>query len=252
MLRPPFHVRAQSAVAPPGSVTIRSGAGDFIDAIARGFSDVAVVDPMLVKRNRAIAESLSRAHLGTVLYIELTPEYAQSSIELIRELGTGEIVTYGYNDDPTTFAGILRRQSRANRGLLLMRALAPQIALLSGELRRGIRNITDNGHRVDSVERLATLCGVTRVTLCRNFRKAGITSALGFVVGLVLLRNYDLLIDSSLTILDVARAAGFRSGRSLQHQIGKSTGLTLQAIRKPVSIDYLTECIAATLTTPQP
>ncbi|HEY8312211.1 MAG TPA: hypothetical protein VIG47_16715, partial [Gemmatimonadaceae bacterium] len=177
---------------------MRSATGDFIEAISRGASDVALVDPTLVECNRGVAGSLSRAHLGTVLYIELTPEYAQASIELIRELGAGEIVTYGYNDDPTTLASILRRQSRVNRGQLLLRALAPQIALMPPALRRGIRNISDDGHRIESADRLATFCGVTRFTLFRNFKKAGIVSTLGFVTGLALLRNYDLLIDASL------------------------------------------------------
>ena len=248
MLRPPFHARAQSAIAPPGTVIIRSGTGDFIEAIARGASDVALVDPTLVECNRGVAGSLSRAHLGTVLYIELTPEYAQSSIELIRELGTGEIVTYGYNDDPTTLANILRRQSRINRGQFLLRALAPQIALLPPAMGRCIRNISDNGHRIESADRLAAFCGVTHFALFRNFKRAGITSTLGFVTGLVLLRNYDLLIDPTLATLDIARAVGLSSGRSLQHQVETTTGMSLQAIRKPVSIEYLAERIAATLT----
>src|SRR5665213_501160 len=102
MLRAPFHVRARSAVAPPGSVAIRSGTVDFIDAVMRGSSDVALVDPMLVARDRGIVDSLSRAHLGTVLYIRLTPEYAQASVGVVRELGEGEIGTCGYSDEPTT------------------------------------------------------------------------------------------------------------------------------------------------------
>ena len=248
MLRAPFDARAQSAVAPPGSVTIRARALDFLDSLARGSSDVALVDPMLVERNRSISDSLARAHMGTVLYIELTPEYAQASVDLIRELGSGEIVTYGYNDDPATFASILRRQSRANRGQLLLRALAPQIALMPSDLRRGIRNISSHGHRIDSVDRLATLCGVGRNTLFSNFRIAGIKSVSGFITALIFLRNYDLLVDSSLTMIDVARATGFGSERSLRHQLIAIAGLSLQEIREPVSAESLTERIASILT----
>lgn len=248
MLRAPFHLRARSAVAPPGLVSIRSDVVDFIDAVTRGSSDVAVVDPVLAKRDRAISDSLLRAHLGTVLYIHLTPEYAQASVGLIRELRAGEIVTYGYNDDPTTFADILRRQSRASRGHLLLRALAPQIAALPPGLRRGMGNISDQGHRIDSVERLATLCGVNRGTLFRHFKHAGITSASGFVTGLTFLRNYDALVDASLRMLDVARAVGLSSERSLQRRIVAVTGLSIRDIRAPVSIEHLTECIAGVLT----
>lgn len=248
MLKAPFHVRAQSAVLPPGSIAIRPESADFIDAVTRGSSDVAVVDPTLAERDRRIASSLSRTHLGTVLYIRLTPEYAQASVGLIRELGTDEIVTYGLNDDPRTFAGILRRQSRAERGHFLMRLLAPQIAALPCTIRRGLTHMAEQGDRIDSVDRMASVCGVTRGTLSHHFKAAGIMSAWGLVAGLQFLRNYDVLIDDSLTVLDVARAVGLSSARSLQRQCVAISGLTLQDIRTPVSIEHLASCIAGVLT----
>ena len=249
MIRRPFHLRARAAVAPAGSVAIRSGAVDFIDAVARGSSDVAVVDPTLAGHDQIVSHSLARAHLGTVLYIRLTPEYAQASVRLIRELGSSEIVTYGYNDDPTTFADMLRRQSRAHRGQLLLRALAPQIAGLPVELRCGVNRVSDQGHRIDSVDRLASVCGVARRTLSRHFKIAGITSAWQFVAALTLLRNYDVLIDESLTLLDVARAVGLSSERSLRRQCAAVCGLSLRTIRTPVSVECLAEHMASVLTT---
>ncbi|HEY5086122.1 MAG TPA: hypothetical protein VII66_02075 [Gemmatimonadaceae bacterium] len=216
--------------------------------MTRGSSDVALVDPTLAEADPGIPDSLSRAHLGTVLYIRLSPEYAQASVKLLRELGSGEIVTYGYNDDPATFADILRRQSRANRGQLLLRALAPQIAALPAGIRRGVSQISDQGHRIDSVDRLASFCAITRGPLLRHFRNAGITSPWGFVTALTLLRSYDVLIDKSLTLLDVARAVGLRSERSLQRQCVAVSGLSLQTIQAPVSIEYLAECVAGVLT----
>ena len=215
----------------------------------RGSSDVALIDPMLAGRDRRVPDSLSRAHLGTVLYIRLTPEYAQASIGLIRELGSGEIVTYGYNDDPRSFAEILRRQSSANRCQLLVRALAPQIAALPPEAGRGIESMADHGDRIDSVDRLATLCGVTRSTLFRHFKNAGIRSTSGFVAGLLFLRNHDSLVDTSLTVLDIARKVGLNSERSLQQRCVALTGLSLREIQAPVSIEHLAQCIANRLTT---
>jgi len=248
MLRRPFHDRARAAVMPPGSVTIRSGTADFIDAVTRGSSDVAVVDPMLAERDRSIPGSLSRAHLGTVLYILLTPEYAQASIDLIRELGIGEIVTYGYNDDPTTFADILRRQSRATRAHLLTTALSQRLKIVPSALYSCIDHVSEDGHRIDSVERLARVCGVTRWALSRQFRNAGIASPSGFVAALTLLRNYDILTDRSLTLLDVARAVGLSSERALRRQCIAVSGLAVTAIREPLPIERFVECIVDTLT----
>jgi len=248
MLPNAFHSRARAAVAPPGSVAMRPATADFIDAVTRGSSDVAVVDPMLAERDRDIPGSLSRAHLGTVLYIVLTPEYAQASIELIRELGIGEIVTYDYNDDPSTFADILRRQSRASRGQLLVDALAPQLEKLPRALRHRINHVSEYAHRVDSVERLARVCGITRGTLAKHFRNAGVRSARGFVAALTLLRNYDVLVDRSLPLLDVARAVGLSSERALQRQCVSVSGLSISAIREPLPIERFVDCISSVLT----
>ena len=252
MLRKPFRLRARSAVAPPDYVAMRSGPIDFIDAVTRGSSDVALVDPTLAERDCEIAESLSRAHLGTVLYIQLTPEYAQAAVGMIREVGSGEVVTYGYNDDPTTFAGILRRQSRVNRGQLLLRALAPQIANLPPEVRAGIHSMSEYGDRIDSVDCLASVCGVTRSTLWRRLRNAGISSAWGFVTGITMLRNYDALVDTNNGLLTIARAVGVSSARALQHRCTTVVGLTLDEIRKPISIEELASHIADVLTAPEP
>lgn len=251
MLRGPFQARALSAVTPRGSLIVKMHANDFVDAIARGVSDVAVLDPLLASGEAAIPVSLSKAHLGTLLYIELTPEYAQASIELIRELGSGEIVTFGYNDDPATFGDLLRRQSRASRGQLLIGALKRNIAKMSTEVRRGIAQLGEQGHRIDSAERLAALCGVTRGTLFRNFRTAGIVSASGLVTGLTFLRNYDLLIDHNFTMRDVARAVGLSSERALREGLSRLANISLNELRAPMSIEEFNRRIADTLTTPR-
>lgn len=248
MLRKPFYLRARAAVAPMGSMALRAGAPDFIDAVTRGSTDVAVVDPTLAARDHDVTESLARAHLGTVIYIRLTAEYAQASVRLLRELGSGEIITFGYNDDPATFAELLVRQSRAHRGRLLVQALAPQIAALPTGLRNALDRISEQGHRIDSVDRLASVCCVSRGTLLRNFKDVGIKSASGFVAALTLLKNYDALSDEAVTTIDAARAMGLSSERALQRRCMAVSGLSLNEIRAPVSIEYFAERIAGLLT----
>lgn len=251
MLQRPFYTRARAAVVPPGSVSMRATADEFIDSVERGSSDVAVIDPVLATRDRGVAGALARAHLGTVLYISLTPEYARASIELIRELGAGEIVTYGYNDDPTTFAGILRRQSRNSRGLLLVTALSRRVESLSPVVSSCISLASERVDRVDSVDQLARTCGTTRYVLARQFRSAGIASPSVVVAALTLLRNYDLLADANLTLLDVARAVGLSSERALRRQCVSVSGLSIAAIRKPLPIEHFVECVVNVLTTQQ-
>ncbi|MEO7217819.1 MAG: hypothetical protein ABI026_06465 [Gemmatimonadaceae bacterium] len=249
MLREPFHLRARAAVAPPGQIAIRSGVVEFIDAIVGGSSDVAVVDPTLAGGSRSVSDSLVSAHLGTVLYITLTPEYAQAAVKMIRALGSGDIVTYGYTDDPTTFAGKLRKQSRASRHEYLLRALEPQISRLPPEFRSGIQTIAEQGDRINSVDSLSVLCGVTRSTLWRNLRNVGIMSTWGFVAGLSLMRDYDSLVAVGRTMKDIAHMVGLGSVRALRRRCLVVSGLSLREIRAPVSIEELARRIAVSLTT---
>jgi hypothetical protein len=249
MLRGSFYRRARAAVAPPGSVTIKRHSRDFIDAVTGGLSDVALVDPTLAARDSRVPESLSRAHIGTVLYIRLTPEYAQASVSLLRELGSGEIVTYGYNDDPATLAEVLQRQSRMHRAQMLLRALAGPIATLPPAIRRGIDHVSEQGDRINSVDRLVRACGVTRMTLSRSFRSAGMAPPRSLLAALAILRSYDTLIDNNVSHLDVALAVGVKSERQLQHRCLTLTGLTLDEIRAPISTEDLVKHMAAALMT---
>ena len=248
MLRKPFYLRARAAVAPMGSMALRAGTPDFIDAVARGSADVAVIDPTLVARDNSVTDSLSRAHLGAVIYIRLTPEYAQASVGVLRELGSGQIITFGYNDDPATFAEALYRQSRAHRGQLLVKALEPQISALPPALRGALERMSEQGHRIDSVDSLASVCGVSRGTLLRNFKDVGIRSASGFAAALTLLRNFDALIDERVAVIDVARAVGVSSERVLRRRCVALSGLSLDQIREPISIERFAEHIAKVLT----
>lgn len=248
MLGEPFQTRARSAVTPPGQIAVRSGVVEFVDAIVRGSADVAIIDPTLAGWNLTVSSSLVSAHVGTVLYISLTPEYAQAAVRMIRALGSGEVVTFGYSDDPVTFAGILRRQSRASRQEYLLRALEPQLSKLPAGIRSGIAAIAEQGDRIDSVDSLASLCGVTRSTLWRRLRNVGVGSAWGFVAGMALLRNYDSLTARNLTVRDIAHALGLRSTRALHRQCAVVASTSLRDIRAPMSIETLAANIAATLT----
>ncbi|HXF23434.1 MAG TPA: hypothetical protein VN602_02880, partial [Gemmatimonadaceae bacterium] len=142
----------------------------------------------------------------------------------------------------------LRRQSRATRAHLLTTALSQRLKIVPSALYSCIDHVSEDGHRIDSVERLARVCGVTRWALSRQFRNAGIASPSGFVAALTLLRNYDILTDRSLTLLDVARAVGLSSERALRRQCIAVSGLAVTAIREPLPIERFVECIVDTLT----
>lgn len=251
MLGKQFYLRARFAVASIGSVALRAGTPDFIDAVVRGSADVAIVDPLLVARDLEVTAALVRAHLGTIIYMRLTPDYAQAALTLLRDLGSGEIVAYEYNDDPRAFSAAIVRQSRAFRGRLLLRGLESRLPTLPPIVHRAVSRVNERGDRIDSINRLAAVCGVSRRTVLRDFQHAGISSAGGFVAGLTLLRNYDTLVDRGVSPVRVARSIGLSSERALRKRCLDVSGSTLDEIRAPMPIEDFAGRIAGVITAPQ-
>jgi hypothetical protein len=246
MLTSVFQNRVRAAVQPPGVVTFRSNTPAFIDTIRRGWPDIAIIDPTLVRLDATVPASLKRAHLGAVLYIRLTPDHAASVIAFVRQLAA-EVVTFGYNDDPGTFAALLTRSSRHRRGLLLLEMLQRQIGALPRLIRDGIRDLNERCDHVDSVATLASYTGVKRSALERRLREVGIRSTSNLVTGLNLVRNFDILADPTLSLQATTSLLGMSSVRCMSRRCVALSGLTPSVIRSGMTIDTFATRVAQTL-----
>lgn len=246
MLAPPFSDRARAAVASFGTLALRDRSRDFLDAVARGWPDVAVVDPTLPDDHVEVAQSLLRCHVPTVAYIRLTPEYAASLIAFVREV-RARVVTFGYNDDPRSLSIVLQHSPSVQNGRMLLSLLEPCIIELPHRLWRAVEEMNERCERLESVSQMAAYCAMTRqaVTLC--FNACGIGSASTFVQALALIRSYDSLADSTIAPVHAARLLGLSSARSLDRRCRRVTGLSLREIRAPISIETVTVRTALSL-----
>ncbi len=250
MLEPDFANRVRPAVEPPGILTSRADTSSFIDAVKRGWADVAIVDPTLAQSSAAVPTVLCEAHLGTVLYIRLTQEYAVSLVAFVRRV-EAVVVIFGHNDDPRAFASLLLRSSRTARGKLLLTLLGPCLEELPKSIRDGINDLNERCRRADSVATLACYCGVPRSTLTRRLRMVGIRSAIDLIAALNLVRNFDVLADSRLSLQSSARTLGLASARRLTRRCVGLAGMTPCEIRENPSLESFTTRIVDSLTSPK-
>lgn len=249
MLPPSLQERVRQALATSGLLAVRTTEDGFVESVARGWPDVAVVDPTLPASRARVPVSLREARVATLIYVQLTPAYATSLVEFVRQLAA-PVVTFGYNDDPRTLATMLQRSTAGTRGRMLLDRLAPRLDALPDAIRAGIYGLNERSDHVDSVAQLASYCGVGRSTLSQRLREAGIGSAQRLVAGLALVRGYDLLVDPSIPASRTARLLGLASARSLDRRSRSLTGFPLAVMRDPVSaptINVVADHVAAAL-----
>lgn len=251
LLPPTLQERVRQALATTGSLAARTTADDFIESVARGWPDVAVVDPTLPASRAAVPITLREARVATLIYVQLTPAYATSLVEFVRQLAA-PVVTFGYNDDPRTLAAMLQRSTAATRGRALLDRLAPRLRTLPEPICAGIYRLNERSDHVDSVAQLASYCGVGRSTLSQRLREARLRSALRLVAGLALVRGYDVLTDAALPAVRTARLLGLASARSLDRRCRALVGCPLATLRDAAHAPSLTtvaDRVAASLTT---
>lgn len=244
MLPPVSRARVQSAIRPPGILSVRLVPDQFVDAVERGWPDVAVLDPTLARGLGHIPAALRAARTPALLYVCVTPEHACAAMDFLRHLPL-PVITVGYGDDIRALAEALRRTGRAYRGVALLEQLAPALERLPAHVVRGIDHANQSHSRLTTPRDLALYCGVHRRTLARIFTNARLWSVGRFVAALSLVRAYDVLSDASVPALSASRHLGLNLTRTLSARCQAASGLTLRQIRRGVPFgEFCTACAA--------
>jgi AraC-like DNA-binding protein len=247
MLTPILHDRARCALLPADTLLARASAREFVGTVHRGWADVAIIEPTLVSGDALVPVSLGHAHLGAVLYILLTPAHATAAIEFHRKLDV-DIAIFGCNDDPASLAIVLARRSRRQKGSILLELLKPQISRLPKIVQDGINALNERCTTINSVSTLSSYVGIARSTLARLLREAGICTPANLVVGLNLVRNFDILADPTISQRSAAALMGIGSIRSMNRHCVALVGLTPKQIRRGLQLETFAERVATALT----
>ena len=246
LLTPRLLQRVRSAVLPPASLAARDHTSELVDALRRGWPDVALLDPTLVNEPGTLVWPLRKAHVGTVLYVYLTREYLVAAIRLGEHLAV-QIMTYGYNDDPSSLRCVLDCRSRAARGAVLLHALAARLSELPPTSQAGIRAANEREADLWSVRQITSYCSVSRHALAIQLHRVGIRSIHSLVTALQLVRNYEVLADKSVSLSMAARLVGVSSARVLDQQCRAVSGTRIAVIRNGLSLECFCDAIVKAL-----
>jgi hypothetical protein len=243
MLTPRLLQRVRAAVRPPASLSVRACTAELIDAVRRGWPDVALLDPTLVSEPGALVWPLREAHVGTVLYVYLTREYLAATIQLGQYLDV-QVMTFGYNDDPSSLICALNCRGRSARGEILFGALAVHLAELPPFTRAGFHAANQREAELYSVRQLTSYCRVTRRVLALQLYQAGLRSVHSLLTALQLVRRYEVVSDKSIPLSTVALLVGVSSARTLERQCRSVSGRRIADIRGGLSLECFCDAIA--------
>ena len=246
MLPPVSRVRVQAAVSPPSELSVRLLPAHFVDAIERGWPDIAVLDPLLSRGVGSIPAALHAAHTPSVLYICLTPEHAQAATEFVRMM-PAPVITLGYGDDTRALTEVLALSGRATRGALLLDRIAPALSRLPRHVANGVAEANRSHTRVTSTEQLACYCGVHRASLARLFAQASLAPANHLVAALGLVQEYATLANRDMPLGIVAHRLGLTSARTLDTRCTAASGYSARDVRAGISLERFCDACASRL-----
>lgn len=246
MLPPISEARVHAAICPPGHISVRLVPEQFVDAVERGWPDIAVIDPILTGGNGSIPAALRTAHTPALLYVCLTPEYARAAVEFLRSMPL-PVITYGYGDDARALTAALARSGRASRGALLLEQLTPVLERLPRHIRRGIVDANQSHTRLTTAAELASYCGVHRATLARALADAGLRSASHLLAALGLVQEYDALSNVDIPLTVIAHRLGLGSIRALLRRTLTASGYTAAQVRRGLPFTQFCAACAARL-----
>ncbi len=246
LLTPRLLQRVQSAVLPPASLSAREHTTELVDALRRGWPDVAVLDPTLIDEPGSLVWPLRDAHVGTVLYLYLTHEYLAAAIRLGEYLAV-DVLTFGYNDDPSSLRSALICRGRSARGAVLLRALAARLTKLPTTSQAGIHTANQREADLWSVRQLTSYCSVSRRALAIQLHRVGIQSIHSLLTALQLVRRYEVISDIGIPLSTAARLVGVSSARVLERQCRSVSGRGVADVRCGLALECFCESIAITL-----
>ena len=246
MLPPVSQVRVQAAVSPPSELSVRLLPAHFVDAIERGWPDIAVLDPLLSRGVGSIPAALHAAHTPSVLYICLTPEHAQAATEFVRMM-PAPVITLGYGDDTRALTEVLALSGRATRGALLLDRIAQALSRLPRHVANGVAEANRSHTRVTSTEQLACYCGVHRASLARLFAQASLAPASHLVAVLGLVQEYAALANRDVPLAIVAHRLGLTSARTLDARCTAASGYSARDVRAGISLERFCDACASRL-----
>jgi hypothetical protein len=245
--------KLQAAFGTSGQFDSPSRVEQFVEIAKVGNSDLVVVDPDTVPATQIekLVVFLAAFPARVIIYSSLSATSART-VGTLAKNSLGGVIIRGYDDTPENFFETLDTILFDPLGPRLVEVLAADLDRLSSETRRGVISAFCSTKPIGSSYDLARLCGVSRRSVDRSLRHAGLRPATCVLASSHLLRAYDFIcrrrIDSSRLI---ARKSGFGGIRAMDRNFVALTGLLPRELVNSASCAELVANLAAVLTSQQ-
>lgn len=208
--------------------------------------DVLIVDPLADGQSRIdVIEEVRRQlpSLPVIIYTQLSATSMHAIAQLGR-IGIEHVVLSRFDDDRRRFLELIERVPGQRLSDQMLRALAPELAMLPVTVNRAIEQLFRSPGRFRNAQDLAAASGSILRTFYRQLDLAGIHSPRLLVAAARLVRVYSLLRDSDKHIKEVATSAGYHSQHQLTQHMRTLTGATPRVVRQTIEPERFVALLA--------
>jgi AraC-like DNA-binding protein len=210
--------------------------------------DLAVLDPMANGKDRsdAILAVLEEfPSVPVVLYTQLSPEMLQATVALARA-GVRHVVLFRFDDSHQRFLELLESQPGSAMVQMLLRELATPLLVLGAGLKHGIERMFGAPGHFGVVPDLARSAKVSKRTIYRSFKTAGLASPRKFLHAARLLRAYAYMLEPGNTLEIAGNKLGYEP-ISFRRIVRQFFNTTPNSIKRSVAPEEFVQTLAKAL-----
>ena len=151
-----------------------------------------------------------------------------------------QVMTFGYNDDPSSLRCALDCRGRSARGEVFAPG-ARSKALRTSTSYPGWHSRRQSYTRCGSLRATAVSAGMA---LAIQLHQVGLRSIHSLVTALQLVRRYEIISDKGVSLSTAAPFVGVSSARVLERRCRSVTGTTIADVRRSLNLDRFCDAIA--------
>jgi hypothetical protein len=199
-----------------------------------------ITDPMLSQRVfQACSRLLMRPGAWSLLcYTRATPDATRRLVSLAR-IGFFRLVLFDRDDTAESLRSVLLDEESESISRQVLRSIEPEILHLNEGLRRVVSDLFRRPRRYSLTPDLALAAGLSKPSLYRAFRRAGLCSPKHLVTAARVSRLAGAAILGHQSVLMAGKWAGYYDARALRSEVRLTLACGVQALRSQPEHDVV-------------
>lgn len=233
-VQPPLHGKLERAVKIDDSLFQAESWSGLTTIVRRHRIDIAVVDPFARRHDDVQQVTRLATHfpdLPILVYTVAGPSTARSILAL-NNASISHVCLHPYEGTGPDFREEMTNAIEDTLSSHFIESLGELIALLPGDLRRGVQRMFAKPEQFKSAGDLALYAEVTPLQMYRYFETAGLGSPKQLLIAARLVRFYGHVRYAGMTAQAAAKRLGYPDCRVLSRYSHMSLGMSLPKLRE--------------------